>query len=262
MKNNTHLLSAFVIALAGLLGTGCATSKTRPQVPRLRKEDVLAVITKVNDQWQAEHPPQTRAFWDVAAYQTGNMAAYAVTKNERYRQYAEDWAVHNQWKGATSNDRANWKYTYGETPEYVLFGDWQACFQTYIDLYNLKPDSQRIARAREVMEYEMSTNKSDYWWWADGLYMVMPVMTRLHLATNNPQYLEKMYEYFGYANGILHDAETGLYYRDAKYVYPRHQSAYGKKDFWARGNGWVLAGLAKVLQDLPAHAPHRTAPST
>jgi rhamnogalacturonyl hydrolase YesR len=55
----------------------------------------------------------------------------------------------------------------------------------------------------------------------------------------------------------MYDAETGLYYRDAKYVYPQHKSSNGGKDFWARGDGWVLAALAKVLQDLPATDPHR-----
>jgi unsaturated rhamnogalacturonyl hydrolase len=224
---------------------------------QVKKADVLALITKVNDHWQAGHSPQVRSFWDEAAYQTGNMAAYAVTSNDKYRQYAEDWAVHNQWKGATSDDKATWQYKYGETPDYVLFGDWQVCFQTYIDLYNLKPEPQRIARAREVMEYEMSTPRNDYWWWADGLYMVMPVMTKLYKATNNPQYLAKLHEYFDYANSIMYDAETGLYYRDAKYVYPQHKSVNGQKDFWARGDGWVLAGLAKVLQDLPTTDPHR-----
>lgn len=29
------------------------------------------------------------------------------------------------------------------------------------------------------------------------------------------------------------------------------------KDFWSRGNGWVFAGLAKVLQDLPENDAHR-----
>ena len=47
------------------------------------------------------------------------------------------------------------------------------------------------------------------------------------------------------------DKETGLYFRDGKYIYPKHKTAKGKKDFWARGDGWVLAGLAKVLQDMP-----------
>ncbi|WP_026879877.1 glycoside hydrolase family 88/105 protein [Hymenobacter norwichensis] len=239
------------------LGTGCSTSKDGLTGNQSKPQEVVALITKVNDHWQAEHRPQERAFWDVAAYHTGNMAAYTVTKNEKYRQYSEDWAVHNEWKGAKSDDKANWKYKYGEKDDYVLFGDWQICFQTYIDLYKLKPEPQRIARAREVMEYEMSTAQNDYWWWADGLYMVMPVMTKLYGVTKNPQYLTKLHEYFSYANSIMYDAETGLYYRDAKYVYPQHKSVNGKKDFWARGDGWVLAGLAKVLQDLPADDAHR-----
>ena len=40
-------------------------------------------------------------------------------------------------------------------------------------------DERKIARAKEVMEFQMSTPQNDYWWWADGLYMVMPVMTKL-----------------------------------------------------------------------------------
>jgi unsaturated rhamnogalacturonyl hydrolase len=251
---NTALLAA------GLLSTGCATSQkagSGAATSQPKPAEVVALMTTVNDHWQATHPAQVRSFWDNAAYQPGNMAAFAVTKNDKYRQYAEDWAVFNNWKGATSDDRATWKYKYGETPDHVLFGDWQICFQTYIDLYKIKPEPVRIARAREVMEYEMSTPQNDYWWWADGLYMVMPVMTKLYGVTKNQQYLAKLHEYFGYANSIMYDAETGLYYRDAKYVYPQHKSANGLKDFWARGDGWVFAGLAKVLADLPATDPHR-----
>ncbi len=42
-------------------------------------------------------------------------------------------------------------------------------------------------------------------------------------------------------------------------MYPKHRSVNGKKDFWARGDGWVFAGLAKVLQDLPEQYQHRAA---
>ena len=55
----------------------------------------------------------------------------------------------------------------------------------------------------------------------------------------------------------MYDEEAGLYYRDGKYVYPKHKSVNGKKDFWARGDGWVLAGLAKVLKDLPKTDKYR-----
>lgn len=219
--------------------------------------DVRRAIERVNDSWQSNNGPECRAFWDNAAYHTGNMEAYFLTGNERWLRYSEEWARHNDWMGARSSNREEWKYSYGESDEYVLFGDWQICFQTYADLYNIRPDEERISRAREVMEYEMSTQRRDYWWWADGLYMVMPVMTKLYRITGDGRYLEKLYEYVTYSDSIMLDAETGLYYRDGKYVYPSHKSVNGKKDFWARGDGWVLAGLAKVLKDLPADYEHR-----
>lgn len=221
------------------------------------KKEVLSIIDKANTYWQSNNKPEVRSFWDHAAYHTGNMEVVALTKNETYRKYSEDWAIYNKWMGAKSTDKSLWKYKYGETDDHVLFGDWQICFQTYIDLYHLKPEDYKIARAKEVMEYEMSTEQNDYWWWADGLYMVMPVMTKLYKTTGNQQYLDKLYEYFMYANSIMYDSEAKLYYRDAKYVYPQHKSANGKKDFWARGDGWVFAGLAKVLKDLPKKDKHR-----
>ncbi len=247
--------SILIIPLFALLLFGCTstTPKKKELQKRISKEEVVSLIKKVNGHWQSTHPEHGRAFWDNAAYHTGNMAAYQVTGVESYKDYSTAWSVKNSWKGATSDDKGSWKYSYGETPEFVLFGDWQICFQTYVDLFNLSEDkdSSMIARAREVMEYEMSTDKNDYWWWADGLYMVMPVMTKLYHLTGNELYLEKLQEYFEYAKSIMYDEETGLFYRDAKYVYPKHKSTNGKKDFWARGDGWVFAGLAKIIQDLP-----------
>ena len=233
-----------------------ATCMTAGAAPSGEAAEVRAIIEKVNNKWQADHAPEARAFWDEAAYHTGNMEAYRLTGNRRWRDYSQRWAEHNEWKGARSTDRSTWRHDYGETDEHVLFGDWQICFQTYADLYNELPDERRIARAREVMEYEMDTPRNDYWWWADGLYMVMPVMTKLYGITGDARYLDKLYEYVCYSDSIMYDAEEGLYYRDAKYVYPAHKSVNGRKDFWARGDGWVLAGLAKVLADLPAGYAH------
>ncbi len=218
---------------------------------------VREIIHKVNSNWQKNHSPEGTPFWHNAAYHTGNMEAYFLTGNQDYLDYSQAWAEHNQWKGAKSDDRREWKYDYGETDRHVLFGDWQICFQTYADLYNILPDDSRIKRARDVMEYQMSTPQNDYWWWADGLYMVLPVMTKLYNITGNDKYLEKLYSYITVSDSIMYDNETGLYFRDGKYVYPKHKTVNGKKDFWARGDGWVLAGLAKVLKDLPADYKHR-----
>lgn len=245
-------MSKAITLLSTLITLISCTTSTLPEY-----EEVVNITTKVNDYWQTTHPRHGRAFWDNAAYHTGNIEAYKLTDKQEYLDFSEAWAERNLWQGAKSTDKANWKYSYGESDDYVLFGDYQICFQVYADLYNLVPDSIKIARAREVMEYEMSTPQNDYWWWADGLYMVMPVMTKLYNITGNELYLEKLHEYWNYANSIMWDEAEGLYYRDGKYVYPKHKSANGKKDFWARGNGWVLAAFAKVLTDLPQDNQYR-----
>ena len=205
-------MSIFTGSLAVL--SGCASvaghgpdsvpapaSATVPSIPVLRSE-ALAMIARVNDHWQATTPATERAFWDVAVYHTGNMAAYQATGNEAYRRYSERWAEANQWKGARSDNKAEWKLTYGETDDHVLFGDWQVCFQIYLDLYALDKDPRKVARARDVMGYQIGTARNDYWWWVDGLYMVMPVMTKMYRLTGDARYLDKLNEYFQYTNSI------------------------------------------------------------
>ncbi|QIK59151.1 glycoside hydrolase family 88 protein [Dysgonomonas sp. HDW5A] len=249
----------FLIPLFTFSYIGCSNNKTatRSESNLPARTEVIEIIQKVNGNWQASHPNHENSFWHRAAYHTGNMAAYEVTKIENYKAYSEAWAEHNLWMGAQSNDTSKWKYSYGESDEYVLFGDFQTCFQVYIDLYNLNPDEKKIARAKQVMEYQMSTPNNDYWWWADGLYMAMPVMTKLYKLTDNELYLDKLYEYFSFARDLMYDSESKLFYRDAKYIYPKHKTDNGLKDFWARGNGWVFAAMPKTLENLPETNAHR-----
>tara|TARA_R110002050_G_scaffold184989_3_gene318820 strand:+ start:59633 stop:60796 length:1164 start_codon:yes stop_codon:yes gene_type:complete len=255
-QNKIRVLSFILISI---LFNGCAKKTKENTSINQSKEDVISIINKVNNHWQESHPIPGNAFWHVSAYHTGNMEAYKITQNKKHLDYSLAWADKNEWMGARSQNKSEWKYNYGENDAHVLFGDWQICFQTYIDLYNFtgKKDTYKIARAREVMEYEMSTKNNDYWWWADGLYMVMPVMTKLYKATGNEKYLEKLEDYLTYADSIMYDDEAKLYYRDAKYVYPKHKSTNEKKDFWARGDGWVFAGYAKIIQDMPNNSKHK-----
>ena len=239
----------------------CLLSVIMVQAKRWTTSEVKDMIRLVNTYWQTNNPAEVRSFWDNAAYHTGNMEVYKLFSEEGGKRqeeakqmldYSIRWAEHNQWKGATEPNPANWKYkNYGEGQDYVLFGDWQICFQTYIDLYNLAPDEKKVARAKEVLGYEADSKANDYWWWADALYMVMPALTKMYKLTGDTKYLRKLYQNILYSDSIMLDKETGLYFRDGKYIYPKHKTAKGKKDFWARGDGWVLAGLAKVLQDMP-----------
>ena len=175
-----------------------------PSVVADEKSEVMNIITRVNNTWQQSHgAPEyggtkagLSAFWDNAVYHTGNMEAYSLMKTQAWYDYSFAWAEKNAWFGATEKDNSKWKYkNYGEDPQHVLFGDWQICFQTYIDLYNYSsaPQESWIARAKEVMSYEAYSSADDYWWWADALYMVMPVMTKMYLLTGDEAYLDKMY---------------------------------------------------------------------
>ena len=224
-----------------------------------RSGKVLDMIIKVNNYWQANNTPYVRSFWDHAAYHTGNMEAYRLTGRADWYAYTDKWCRHNEWKGAKSNDVRNWKYaTYGEGQDFVLFGDWQICFQTYIDMYNLVPAPYKVARAIEVMSHECSMQDTHFWWWADALYMVMPVMTKMYKLTGEIKYLDKLTENFLWSDSLMFDHEEQLYYRDAKYIYPKVKTACNEgKSFWARGDGWVLAGLAKVLADMPQDYKNR-----
>jgi len=89
------------------------------------QEEVIRIIHKVNHYWQSQNPEHGRAFWDNAVYHTGNMEAYFLTGTAAYKNYSEAWAQKNEWKGAKSEKKAEWKLTYGESENYVLFGDYQ-----------------------------------------------------------------------------------------------------------------------------------------
>lgn len=227
-------------------------------------EQIAELVTSVNTYWQTNNKAEVRSFWDNAAYHTGNIEVYKLLKDQKMLNYSIAWADYNNWSGATQANPAKWKYKpYGEGKDWVLFGDWQICFQTYIDLYNIEKEKGNAAacefmvkRAKEVMHYEAYSAPTDYWWWSDALYMVMPVMTKMYKLTGDVKYLDKLYANLQTTDEIMLDKETNLYFRDGKYVYPKHKSANGLKDFWARGDGWVLAGLAKVLQDMPKDYQH------
>jgi len=249
---------AIVSALLLFVFVSSALARSRKKRPDPKPLSTIEIITKVNDYWQSNRSPKVRSFWDEAAYHTGNMEAYRLLGQARWLAYSDEWARHNKWMGAREKDSSKWKYkNYGEGQDYVLFGDWQICFQTYLDMYAMNPDPYKIARAVEVMDYEVRSPETDFWWWADALYMVMPVFTKMYKATGEVKYLDKLYANYKWADDLMYDKDEQLYYRDAKYIYPKVKTASGGKSFWARGDGWVLAGLAKVLADMPEDYAHR-----
>ena len=257
MMEKKQILSLTAAALMLVPAPAGAKAKKKEAEKQL---SAIEIVDKVNSHWQANNKPEVNAFWDNAVYFTGNMEAYRLTGNAKYLEYSDKWARHNKWSGATGQDPQKWQYkTYGEGQEHVLFADWQVCFQTYADMYAMNPDAYKVARAKQVLGREALMPQNDFWWWVDALYMGMPAFSKMYKMTGDEAYLDKLYANFKYADDLMFDKDDHLYYRDAKYIYPAHKTEAGKKDFWARGNGWALAGLAKVLADVPDTWQHRAA---
>ena len=73
--------------------------------------------------------------------------------------------------------------------------------------------------------------------------------------TGNKAYLDHMDREWWVTSNLLYDAKEHFYSRDTSYLDKRE--ANGNKIFWSRGNGWVIAGLTEVLDEMPENYPSR-----
>lgn len=93
------------------------------------------------------------------------------------------------------------------------------------------------------------------WCWSDAIFMAPPAWTALSKATGDKRYLARADREFWATHDYLFDKTDHLYFRDSRFITRRDPE--GRKIFWGRGNGWAFAGIARILQDLPANHPSR-----
>ena len=94
------------------------------------------------------------------------------------------------------------------------------------------------------------------WWWCDALFMAPPVLAKLSKATGEKKYLDFMDHQWWITSSLLYSPPNHLYFRDSSFL-EKHE-ANGKSLFWSRGNGWVFAGLARVLAVMPKELSNAT----
>lgn len=141
----------------------------------------------------------------------------------------------------------------------MYHGDDLCVGQAYLDMYaKYRKESMMIptkARLDWILDnppaenIDITKGRSDRWWWCDALYMAPAVFTRLYVLTGEKKYLKFAHKEYLACYEHLYDKEEHLFFRDGKYL--DQKNAEGKKVFWSRGNGWVLAGLAEILKTLP-----------
>lgn len=93
------------------------------------------------------------------------------------------------------------------------------------------------------------------WCWVDALFMAPPVWFELAKLTGEAKYADYAKREFRATTALLFDKQEHLYYRDSRFFERRGPA--GEKVFWARGTGWVFAGLARSIPLLPAGDPVR-----
>lgn len=94
------------------------------------------------------------------------------------------------------------------------------------------------------------------WCWSDAIFMAPPVWAALSAATGEPAYWRHADHELQATIAALYDSEEHLFYRDSRFI--DRPGSSGRKVFWSRGNGWSYAGLAKMIEVLPADDPSRT----
>ena len=207
---------------------------------------VRHVLRKVAD-WQLEHAqPDFNQDWTYAALYAGFMAVPDAAGGKKYRQ-----AMLRMGK------RFNW-----QPGPRVPHADDQAIGQTYLELYERSHDAAMLDPIRARMDAVMQLPASEFaeknkplWWWCDALFMAPPVLAELAKITGQRQYLEFMDRQWEITSNLLYDPQVHLFYRDATFLGKRQANGQGL--FWSRGNGWVMAGLARVLDKMPADYPSR-----
>lgn len=93
------------------------------------------------------------------------------------------------------------------------------------------------------------------WCWSDALFMGPATWFELSAVTGDPKYAAYARKEFAATTDYLYDKDEHLYYRDSRFFTRRGPN--GEKVFWSRGDGWVLAGLARIIPLLPPGDPDR-----
>lgn len=257
MKMKALLLSTYsrciwqIIVLVFAIPSSMAVAAS--PIPRLTPADVLSVMERVAD-WQLAHPSAHPATdWTQAAGDAGMMALAGISGNPKYRDAMLAMGEANGWKPGPRTYHA----------------DDLAIGQTYAGLYFLYRDPKMIAPLRARLEAILSAPSgaqsldfhqpynqvSELWSWCDSLFMAPPVWMQLFAATGDERYLDFAVKNWWRTTNYLYDPGEHLYFRDSTYF--DHREANGRKIFWSRGNGWVMAGLVRMLQLLPANHPSR-----
>lgn len=211
--------------------------------PALHSKQIRAAMRKVAD-WELQRvqaQPPSRA-WDFGALDIGLMAASRTLHDPRYSQYVASVGEHFGWKLERTTYPAN---------------DF-AIAQAFIEVYRSSHKEEQVAPLRRQFDDAvalLNDPEKPAWWWCDALFMAPAAGVQLSDITGDDTYNAYVDREWGKTEKVLYDRQKHLFSRDVNYLNKREKN--GEKIFWSRGNGWVMAGIVRVLANLPSDDPLR-----
>jgi len=245
------VVSALIPLCAGVTQLARAQSAEPPAFsPDLTRAAVRRVMTAAAD-WQLAHPSQHPPYdWTVAAFYTGVMAFTKLAESPRYYEAMKAMGERNQWRPGLKPGLA----------------DDHAVIATYARIFQREKDTRILAPSLAVFDFLVTLPYNEpltwgkgietrEWAWCDALFMSPPALAAVTTATGDPKYLDLANRLWWKTTDFLYDKSDHLYYRDSRFFNQREPN--GRKIFWSRGNGWVFAGTARMLEEMPADYPDR-----
>lgn len=214
----------------------------------LKADAVRTAERKVADWELARSQAYFDRTWEWSVLYTGFMAASRSLDDPKYRNAMESMAEKSHWELRSEHPNA----------------DDQSIGQTYLELDLRQPAPEKVAPTRSALDDLLAGGAASIpkgqapipWWWCDALFMAPPVWTRMFAATRDAKYLAYMDQHWWETSKLLYDPQRHLYYRDVTWLHKTN--ARGLPVFWSRGNGWVMGGLARTLEYLPANDSDRS----
>ncbi len=235
------------MGLSAFIATGAESGRDEES---FSPNAIKAIMHKVNDYTRAHPYRGYDRNWIRATWYSGVMEAYHATGDDEYLKQAQAWAEKHEWKVGTEKSGFN-----------RLF-----CAMTWLELNLIEPDPAKIATTVAALKEKVpySPAGAEIWYghapgpwdkrvYADSLYGA-PALAMLHKATGEQQYLDILNAAFWDVTEKIYDADEDLYYRDPAYI--GKKSPNDGKILWSRGNGWVFAGLPRILKHMPKDAPN------
>jgi rhamnogalacturonyl hydrolase YesR len=261
------LLFALALGLAPPMSSAAqaqaaAAQPAAPATPRSRSEILSAAermaLAEIKRMQAAERDAggirrfQTDASWIPAAFWVGAARVARVSDDDRIYGYMRD-----------RGERFYYGLRGPGAPVALLNADDQAIGDLYLEHYARRGLPGVLMPLQQRMDFTVPyLGKSPVperlvWWWSDALFMAPPIYARMSTVTGDPKYLRAMDAQWWRVHERLWDPKENLFFRHERFKTRR--SASGEKIFWSRGNGWVFAGLARVLETMPQDFPARPA---